>query len=66
MPSDWTQTRIAEARAGLEVVDDAAAERFAELLTGKLIEKELRPKELSEIAKEILAQVLESKDSAAP
>lgn len=65
MPEDWIEQRITEARAGLELIDDAASKMIAELLSGKISEKELRPKELAEVAQLILAQVLRDEKKTA-
>jgi hypothetical protein len=65
MPEDWTEKRIADARAGLDLINETASQKIAELLVGKLSEKELRPKELADVANLILAQVLGDKDKTA-
>jgi hypothetical protein len=62
---DWIEKRIIEARAGLEVIDEATSNTIKQLLSGKLNEKELRPKELAETANLILGQLLGHGDKAA-
>jgi hypothetical protein len=59
MANDWIGPRIAEARAGIELIGDASIATFESLLVGKFQEKELRPKEVSDLAKSILKEFLD-------
>jgi hypothetical protein len=51
----WIITRIAEARAAHPLVTDVASARIAELLTGPLSEQQFSQKDLTSVAKALIA-----------
>lgn len=57
---DWIDARFEDARKAYPTVTDDAATRLKELLKGQLSEQQLRPKELAETARVLIA------DMAAP
>lgn len=60
MPTDdrWITTRITEARTGHASVPEAVSRRMAKELRGRLRERQLSQKDLTSLAKELLADMV--------
>jgi hypothetical protein len=57
---DWIPARIAEARKLHAPVTEAVSTRLEKLLNGQLSERQLRPKELTDLAKTLIADMVSS------
>jgi len=56
--SDWIATRVGAARISHAFMTEAALRRLEDLLKGQLSERQLNPKELAKIAKELIADMM--------
>ena len=54
----WIRTRITEARAAHPLVTEVAFARMAELLNGQLSEQQLSHKDLTSVAKALIADMV--------
>lgn len=60
----WITTRVNEARTRHRLVPESVSSQVAELLKGQLSEQQLSPKDLTSVAKALIADIVPAQPKA--